>query len=314
LFAIGQFYLVEHYKKDTPMARRRSYRPRGYRRSHRASKANAQALAALFALFAACIFFGFKILLRLGRWYIGKWQQADRRGRMMLAGGLAGTFVVLCGVGALSNPSPPANNATALTSQAAPAAARRATEVDPTVTAIPAPTLRPSPTAMPPTPTAMPAPPSGQVVNGGNLRSEPRVVPATVIGQMCANDDVEFVSQQTIGEDLWYRIRVKGRKADCTTKQVAPGTEGWASSTLLSRPSYAIEDYVHAVGITLPTAIVLPTAMPKPTAIAKPKAEPTAPVFSGVRVGAICRDGTRSNATGRGACSHHGGVDHWLYR
>jgi len=31
------------------------------------------------------------------------------------------------------------------------------------------------------------------------------------------------------------------------------------------------------------------------------------------RVGAICRDGTRSSATGRGACSHHGGVSRWLY-
>ncbi len=30
------------------------------------------------------------------------------------------------------------------------------------------------------------------------------------------------------------------------------------------------------------------------------------------RVGAICRDGDRSYATGRGACSHHGGVDYWL--
>ena len=30
------------------------------------------------------------------------------------------------------------------------------------------------------------------------------------------------------------------------------------------------------------------------------------------RVGAICRDGSRSDATGRGACSHHGGVDYWL--
>lgn len=30
------------------------------------------------------------------------------------------------------------------------------------------------------------------------------------------------------------------------------------------------------------------------------------------RVGAICRDGTRSSATGRGACSHHGGVSRWL--
>jgi hypothetical protein len=34
---------------------------------------------------------------------------------------------------------------------------------------------------------------------------------------------------------------------------------------------------------------------------------------SGHRIGAICRDGTRSYATGRGACSWHGGVDHWLY-
>lgn len=34
---------------------------------------------------------------------------------------------------------------------------------------------------------------------------------------------------------------------------------------------------------------------------------------SGRRVGAICRDGWRSSATGRGACSHHGGVSQWLY-
>lgn len=33
----------------------------------------------------------------------------------------------------------------------------------------------------------------------------------------------------------------------------------------------------------------------------------------GKRVGAICKDGWRSSATGSGACSGHGGVDHWLY-
>lgn len=32
------------------------------------------------------------------------------------------------------------------------------------------------------------------------------------------------------------------------------------------------------------------------------------------RVGAICRDGWRSGATGRGACSHHGGVKEWIYK
>ena len=34
---------------------------------------------------------------------------------------------------------------------------------------------------------------------------------------------------------------------------------------------------------------------------------------SGRRVGAVCRDGWLSTATGSGACSHHGGVDHWRY-
>jgi len=31
------------------------------------------------------------------------------------------------------------------------------------------------------------------------------------------------------------------------------------------------------------------------------------------RTGATCRDGTHSNAKGSGACSHHGGVDEWIY-
>ena len=34
---------------------------------------------------------------------------------------------------------------------------------------------------------------------------------------------------------------------------------------------------------------------------------------TGGRVGAVCEDGSRSDATGRGACSHHGGVSRWLY-
>lgn len=31
------------------------------------------------------------------------------------------------------------------------------------------------------------------------------------------------------------------------------------------------------------------------------------------RVGATCKDGTSSYATGSGACSHHGGVRTWKY-
>ena len=35
---------------------------------------------------------------------------------------------------------------------------------------------------------------------------------------------------------------------------------------------------------------------------------------SGTRYGAVCNDGTSSTATGRGACSRHGGVKYWLTR
>lgn len=32
------------------------------------------------------------------------------------------------------------------------------------------------------------------------------------------------------------------------------------------------------------------------------------------RIGATCNDGWQSQATGRGACSHHGGVKEWIYQ
>ena len=35
--------------------------------------------------------------------------------------------------------------------------------------------------------------------------------------------------------------------------------------------------------------------------------------YSNVRIGAVCKDGSSSRATGRGACSHHGGVRRWKY-
>jgi hypothetical protein len=50
-------------------------------------------------------------------------------------------------------------------------------------------------------------------------------------------------------------------------------------------------------------AFSTPTAMPATTI-------PAAKVC--YRTGATCRDGTHSNATGSGACSHHGGVAVWL--
>ena len=42
------------------------------------------------------------------------------------------------------------------------------------------------------------------------------------------------------------------------------------------------------------------------------KEEYRCPAGSPNIVGAMCKDGTRSSATGQGACSHHGGVDYWI--
>jgi hypothetical protein len=90
------------------------------------------------------------------------------------------------------------------------------------------------------TPTA--APPAaigrGNVISGGNLRSEPRVDPATVIGQICAGDQVDFLEQQT-GADgaTWFRIRVTATGESCSAQRVTIGSLGWASSTLLSQPA-----------------------------------------------------------------------------
>ena len=42
-----------------------------------------------------------------------------------------------------------------------------------------------------------------------------------------------------------------------------------------------------------------------------PRTKPTTAAEQLHRIGAICRDGTESGATGRGACSRHGGVRCW---
>ncbi|HMQ32355.1 MAG TPA: SH3 domain-containing protein [Chloroflexaceae bacterium] len=92
-----------------------------------------------------------------------------------------------------------------------------------------------------PTPTAPPAAAPigrGSVIAGGNLRSQPVVSPETVIGQVCAGDEVDFLEQSTAADgSLWYRIRVTEVSGACTPQRVTLGSLGWASSTLLSPPA-----------------------------------------------------------------------------
>lgn len=61
-----------------------------------------------------------------------------------------------------------------------------------------------------------------------------------------------------------------------------------------------------------PTDPKTPPAPPD-TSVSAPQdpPSPSAPFLH--RIGAICNDMTRSFAIGRGACSFHHGVNHWLY-
>lgn len=67
------------------------------------------------------------------------------------------------------------------------------------------------------------------VVNGGNLRSEPRIAPNTVVGQLTTGDVVAILENRTANNQLWYRVRITQAKG-----ATAAGTTGWASATLLA--------------------------------------------------------------------------------
>lgn len=179
-----------------------------------------------------------------------------------------------------------------------------------------APTATPAPRstapATPPTPIASPspppAPPTGEATVTANLRSEPRIALDTVIGKLCAGDQLAYRSVQQVADETWYRVRVTAVGAACSAAQADVGAEGWVAASVVSAPSADVRRYALSAGLELPTAIPAPTAAARPTQRPQTLAPQTT-----YRVGAICRDGTRSSATGRGACSHHGGVDHWLY-
>lgn len=107
-----------------------------------------------------------------------------------------------------------------------------------TQSAIPTVTATPAPTA---TATPMPAPESiigrAQVMNGGNIRREPRVAAETVIGQVCVGDRVVLLEEQmTNGANRWYRLRVVETAGNCVPERVSAGTEGWVNASLLSAP------------------------------------------------------------------------------
>ena len=62
-----------------------------------------------------------------------------------------------------------------------------------------------------------------------------------------------------------------------------------------------------------PSSSPAPSPSPSPSPTPSPTPSPSPAPRSGFRVGATCRDGTSSTATGSGACSSRGGVSCWRY-
>ncbi|WP_158974419.1 hypothetical protein [Cellulophaga sp. L1A9] len=99
-------------------------------------------------------------------------------------------------------------------------------------------------------------------------------------------------------------LLIYSQKQDAVEEQRTAPTEIYSNKTYTSpeaptsyRSKASLKSIETELGISQPV-----TTKPHK------KAVPTT-----VRVGAICNDGTSSKATGRGACSHHGGVAYWLY-
>lgn len=110
-----------------------------------------------------------------------------------------------------------------------------------------------------------------------------------VVGGVRGGQTLAIVAKNDTGD--WYRTE----------------SGQWIAAFLVNNAPSNIAAPAQASSVPAQPVVEPPT----PTPVPQPVAQPAAP--SGGRTGAVCRDGSTSGATGRGACSHHGGVDHWLY-
>ncbi len=114
------------------------------------------------------------------------------------------------------------------------------------------------------------------VTHGGNLRSEPRIAPRTVVGQVCPGDHVTVTRTSVIRHVTWYYGTITSVVADCAPTHVAVGTVGWLRPTL----------------VRMDSARPTPTARPASTPAPAPPA--TAGVVITQEPGAVSRGATAS--------------------
>jgi len=132
---------------------------------------------------------------------------------------------------------------------------------------------------------------AGAMGNGQQQHAAPAPVVQPVTYSDCRTEEIPFETQHEGNTGQYgYTEAVKQQGVVGSKKICKPSRSGY-------------EDKVEVV--TQPTThIVVRTPKPAPQPVQQQATH---------RVGAICRDGWRSYATGRGACSHHGGVGEWLY-
>jgi hypothetical protein len=163
-----------------------------------------------------------------------------------------------------------------------------------TAPAVPAATPDPPPPTNTPTPTALPAGPV--VKSSANLRKGPGTT-YPVAGGVKPGTPLTIVARNAAGD--WLKL----------------STGAWIAAFLVDRvPSVPVAKSIPPPPTARPTARPKPTVTSVPVRMAVPTYDgpPGCAGNSGARYGAVCNDGTYSGATGRGACSHHGGVNHWL--
>jgi len=105
------------------------------------------------------------------------------------------------------------------------------------------------------------------VINGGNLRTEPRLAPETILGQVCPGDQVEVLTQQQALGALWYRVRITNTVLDCHPKRVPLNSEGWLSSSLLAPPQLGTPSSLPSPNPTAPSSSPTPTAPSSPASL-----------------------------------------------
>ncbi len=121
---------------------------------------------------------------------------------------------------------------------------------------------------------------------------------AAIIGKTA---DAAWWKVTYYGKDGWVSASVAPTAGDLAhvavvDYAVTPAT-GASEPTWTAAPATTWTPPPTQVVVTLPTQTVFPTQPPAACVV--------------YRTGAICRDGSLSNATGSGACSHHGGVSFW---